>query len=82
MSRSSEIYFCRIFTEDEERLSYVINLQETNHEYEEEEELYLNKKVNAIIEDKKQACYSSLIWETPNMLIWGMVTLFYLRYIS
>ena len=66
MSRSSEIYFCRIFTEDEERLSYVINLQETNHEYEEEEELYLNKKVNAIIEDKKQACYSSLIWETRN----------------
>lgn len=43
------------FTEDDEdRLSYVINLQEKNHEYEEEEELYLNKKVNAIIEDKKQ----------------------------
>lgn len=55
------IFFWRIFTEDpdedEDRLSYVINLQETNHEYEEEEELYLNKKVNAIIEDKKQECY-------------------------
>ena len=57
---SSVIISWRIFTqEDEDRLSYVINLQETNHEYEEEEELYLNKKVNAIIEDKKQECYPS-----------------------
>merc|ERR1711917_15843 len=52
----TDVMHTEIFTEDadEDRLSYVINLQETNYEYEEEEELYLNKKVNAIIEDKKQ----------------------------
>merc|ERR1711970_1678727 len=57
MSHSKEdVMHTEIFTEDyeEERLSYVINLQETNLEYEDDEELYLNKKVNEIIEDKKQ----------------------------